>query len=337
MCSVKVDKLFTREDTKKYLGKVFGNLTVTSVDEVLSGKSSVVCSCLCGTKDLVVLLGSLKSGNSKSCGCGGGINITKTYLTKTGAYPYKVLRCEKVKTKRGLERRFIVQFLNTGYTKSFKISNVKVGNIVDPYQPKIYGVGFIGDGVYNSKTRIRGVLLYNIWAGMFHRCYNEDIHCTERYKGLGVVVNPSWYNFQEFSRWYVTEISKLPDTVEYQMDKDLKGGKEYSERNCLLLPKKLNIALQTKRRYTNTTLSVGVRVQSGKFLAQVNDYRRKGQKICGNARENLEDAIEDYYSIKKSELVSQTKEMYENGLIPIETKILLENVCIKTLISNKEK
>ena len=65
------------------VGKKYGKLTVS--DESLrkdSGVRTVVCSCECGTKDYVVRLNNLTSGNTTSCGCQQGthkMSNTRTY------------------------------------------------------------------------------------------------------------------------------------------------------------------------------------------------------------------------------------------------------------------
>lgn len=53
--------------TEKCIGKVYGKLKVLSYGKE-ENKNKVLCECECGNKKYV-LLQSLKSGNTKSCGC----------------------------------------------------------------------------------------------------------------------------------------------------------------------------------------------------------------------------------------------------------------------------
>ena len=42
-------------------------------------------------------------------------------------------------------RKCVVQFDNTGYTKVAYLDNVKAGKCKDPYEISLYGVGYYGE------------------------------------------------------------------------------------------------------------------------------------------------------------------------------------------------
>ena len=59
-----------KKDDHSIVGKRFGNLTVLSYDHTDTGYQSYwLCRCDCGN-ETVVRLSNLKSGSTKSCGCG---------------------------------------------------------------------------------------------------------------------------------------------------------------------------------------------------------------------------------------------------------------------------
>lgn len=53
---------------KDWVGKQFGNLTVTAYDGKRKGKHYWRCRCSCG-REAVVCQSNLKNGHTKSCGC----------------------------------------------------------------------------------------------------------------------------------------------------------------------------------------------------------------------------------------------------------------------------
>jgi hypothetical protein len=68
-------RLKTTEDYNKYIGQVFGDLTIVSVDKFVLKSTSkfgryifVLCDCSCGNQ-ISVNLGNLLHAHTKSCGC----------------------------------------------------------------------------------------------------------------------------------------------------------------------------------------------------------------------------------------------------------------------------
>lgn len=70
--------------------------------------------------------------------------------------------------------------------------NFKNGSITNPYDKSIYGVGFIGNGRYNSKH-----ISYPIWFNMIKRCYGHKSYDNASYYDCSV--EHSWHNFQNFA------------------------------------------------------------------------------------------------------------------------------------------
>lgn len=320
-----------------YLGKDFKYLKVLKLVEE-SGATKVGCLCVCGDSK-VTLLSSLKSGNTTSCGCNGILTKGAIYYTRGTKHPYRFLGY--VNHFNGIKKCFIrkarVLFLNTGNEDIFRPINVKDGSIVDKFQPIIGRVGFLGKGKYNSKSKVSGVLVYNVWSGMINRCYTESDWRFPVYGGRNVRVVNEWFNFQNFAEWYVSERSKLSEDVEYQLDKDLKDEFLYSDKSCLLIPKNLNITLQMRRPNGNPLLSTGIRTVkgSGKFVAQVTKGGGgKPSRVTGTPRDTLEEAKGDYIKLKKIEIDRVAEELYRDGSISKEIKLLVNAIDIKSKIEN---
>ena len=81
--------------------------------------------------------------------------------------------------------------------------NFKLGQIKNPYDRALFGVGFIGDGKWKVKDENgKFSRVYLCWMHMIERCYyekNKDLHPS--YFGLATVC-PEWHNFQVFADWY---------------------------------------------------------------------------------------------------------------------------------------
>ena len=329
--------LHKRKVFAEYEGVKFGTLTVVSLVEE-QGASKVECLCVCGNRK-VTLLSSLKSGNTKSCGCTGELVLNQVYYTKVHNNPYKFLGYEKVFNNRRKVylSKAKVGFMNTGYTDLFTPSSVREGSIVDKFQPTVADTGYMGRGRFNSKSKCHGKLIYGIWSSMIRRCYDRDDWRYNLYGGRGVVVCEEWCNFQNFSEWFVETLSTLPKEVDYQVDKDLKGFlKTYSPDSCVFIPKCLNVALQMERPCTNR-YGVGIRFieKTGKFCAQVSSARGgKNEKITGRHRNTLEEAVEDYIQLKHEELNRLSSELLEEGLISQDINEHVKNLDIRKMLDN---
>lgn len=63
----------------KLCGMVYGRLTIIGFNGIINKKPYVICKCSCGNT-VVVNLYSLRSGNTKSCGCIRSELLSKTKL-----------------------------------------------------------------------------------------------------------------------------------------------------------------------------------------------------------------------------------------------------------------
>jgi hypothetical protein len=167
-----------------------------------------------------------------------------------------------------------VRFLNTGSVVKTKSSHIKSGLVKDRYAPTLYGIGVIGD---KHPTMLDGKPhpVYVKWAGMFERCYGGN-DSTESYRRNCVTVAEDFHSYEKFYEFF----TNLPnsDKTHWNLDKDLKGGSEYSPETVCLLPPEINMALVciTKR---NSSGLPGVRRSGEKFTARImlaNDERHIG-------------------------------------------------------------
>lgn len=89
--------------------------------------------------------------------------------------------------------------------------------------------------------------LYFRWINMMRRCYEPSCRVYRAYGGRGVKVEPY---LQVFSN-YVDFVSGLPNYCnllsapnEWQIDKDIGGGNEYSRGTIRIIPSRQNLEIE---------------------------------------------------------------------------------------------
>ena len=134
----------------------------------------------------------------------------------------------------------IIRFLITGTKKETRSAEIRSGLVKDECYPSVHGVGFIGRGKYNSKTR-----QYKTWCGMLERCYcTKFLEKHPSYKGCSV--DARWHSFEIFAEWYDENYIKG-----FELDKDIKvkGNKVYSPEACMFVSHKDNTVFSSAKIY----------------------------------------------------------------------------------------
>ena len=94
-----------------------------------------------------------------------------------------------------------VRFIDTGHERYTTSGRIRTGMLKDPFVPSVYGVGYLGSGIYKASTNGSNTKVYATWKGMLERCYSDALkrkHPT--YTGCYVVKD--WHNFQVFAAWF---------------------------------------------------------------------------------------------------------------------------------------
>lgn len=212
--------------------------------------------------------------------------------------------------------------------RNIQYSKFKKGNVACPYERRVYGVGYIGEGKYKAYENGKLTKCYQVWHSMLIRCYDEK----QRYKNLtykNCEVCDEWLCFQNFAEWYYKNYYEINNQI-MQLDKDIlhKGNKVYSPDNCIFVPKDINV-LFTKSDNMRGNYPVGVHYskKNKKFVAQcgIYDYKenKKRKKFLGNY-ETPEKAFESYKQFKEKHIKKVAN--YFKELIPKNYTM----VCITT-------
>ena len=222
-------------------------------------------------------------------------------------------------------RDITVIFYEPFYVTNCEMSNLRKGEVCNPFYPKVYGKGYVGVGKYDSKTH-RGA--YNIWKGVLQRVYTTR---HPSYNNTGVCND--WHNFQNFADWcYSQKFFNAKDIKgkSYHLDKDIlnTGIKIYSPETCCFVPSEINgllIMYNTANKPSDLPLGV-------KFEPPTNGGNaRYSSKLSVGGRKNKYlgyfNTQEDAFQVYKEARKSYIKEVAEKWKGKIDDKVY------KTLIS----
>ena len=209
-----------------------------------------------------------------------------------------------------------VEFEDGNIIHGARHGNFKTGNIKNYLKPIVFNRGFYGDTKSNKRDYI-----YCIWFRMMERCYSDSQIIKDkfpRYNGI-CSVNKEWWNYQNFKKWYYDNLWFESD-MKSNVDKDIliKGNKEYSPKNCIVVPCEIN-NLFVKSDKVRGKYPIGVAKGCGtskKFRAYCNHMvnGNKKQKSLG-VYSTPNEAFLAYKSFKESyikQVADEYKSKYPN-------------------------
>ncbi|CAL9971508.1 HNH endonuclease [Vibrio phage D260] len=131
-------------------------------------------------------------------------------------------------------RREVAVLFESDYTTMSTSDNIRNGRVRDPYYPKYFSKGFLGEGPYTLREDRPA---FDKWKNMLERCYGDRYPA---YKDCSV--SKDWLNFQNFAEWINGQSNAF--TKGYELDKDIKvpGNKIYSADRCQIVTKEDNLA-----------------------------------------------------------------------------------------------
>lgn len=191
-----------------------------------------------------------------------------------------------------------VEFYEYVKTRRFcRAGDLRRGDFKDPFKPRVFGLGYLGDGDIPAWENGRPTTAYQIWSGAMTRCYSKSNVQKGRAKSYrDCTVSEEWHCFATFAKWFAENKGYREG---YSLDKDLlvKGNKVYSADTCCFLPKELNLLISVLRG-ENILGLIGVsKAYNGKYVASVRmDGTTKKLKI----RDNLLEAGNDYIEAKEA-------------------------------------
>lgn len=247
-------------------------------------------------------------------------NLTFRGIFKQIKMKFRDRTGEKHITKEGYEIEVIeyvccfnctVKFndkLNTTL-KNVQYVTVKNKTITNPHHPKIFGVGYLGIGIYNT---VKNCYAYERWYGVMKRCYSEKSRVRfPTYKD--VTVCEEWHSFQNFTKWHEENWKPYMDSS-WHIDKGIlvKGNKVYSPETCCFVPQEINV-LFLKRKSVENKLPTGVNVNRGRGKKYVFSFSKNNEnmsKLVGSIEEGF-----DMYKTVKEEWIKEVADKWKNLIL----------------------
>lgn len=206
----------------------------------------------------------------------------------------------------------VVEF-EDGYKKTAGYKECVKGGIRNPYIPSLYGVGYMGEGIYKSSVNGTHTKFYISWKDMLERCYNTLTHEKQpAYKGCTVC--EEWHNCQNFAKWFEKNYYEIENQT-MCLDKDIlsKGNKQYSPETCVFVPNEIN-CLFTKSNRARGEYPVGAyyKKKNKKFCSQCKIGGGKPQKYLGLFL-TVEEAFQAYKEFKE-QYIKEVANKYKNKI-----------------------
>lgn len=194
----------------------------------------------------------------------------------------------------------------------------KKGNVKNPYDKIVYGVGYLGEGKYKSSENGKETKAYRCWRSMLQRCYDPYL-LNKHLTYIDCYVCKEWRNFQNFAQWYYENVYNC-NNERMCLDKDIlyKGNKIYSPETCVLVPERVNI-LFTRSDKIRGKYPIGVYYckRSDKLKVQCNVFENGKTKKIYLGHFLLNKPFQAFYTYKafKENYIKQVADEYKE-LIP---------------------
>ena len=234
------------------------------------------------------------------------------FTDRTGEETYNNFGSKMIITNYRNYKDIDVYFPEYNWTlKHARCGNFIRGNITCPYEPRVFGIGYIGEGKYRAKGKDgKHDIYYDYWYSMMRRCYGRKQNRDRTYEGC--VVKSNWHNFQNFAEWLDNHYYEVPNQ-RMCLDKDIlhKGNKIYSDKTCCFVPEKINTLL-IKCDKSRGNCPIGVTYHKRDKIYEVKCNNGKGSDYLGRF-DNIYDAFY-VYKVHKEKIIKQRADEYKQYL-----------------------
>lgn len=147
-------------------------------------------------------------------------------------------------------------------------AQIKRGTVRNPNKPSVFGLGYIGQGEYESGTTGKIYKNYNTWSAMLARCYKP----SQQESYIGCTVCKEWHNFQNFAKWFEENYVEG-----WALDKDIliSGNRVYSPETCCFVPSEINNNFRRERsdrikKPSETDFRTKLKILASKYTDKLN-------------------------------------------------------------------
>lgn len=173
-------------------------------------------------------------------------------------------------------------------------SDLKKKAFKNVHKPSVFGVGYMGEGIYSSGADCKKSSTYSVYTKVIKRCYDEAVHKKQpTYRDC--TISNEWLCFNTFAEFYENNPFY---GLGYDLDKDLlvRGNKHYSAETCVMLPVEINRALAGNP--LNETGRYGVTKKHNRYQARCT-VEENERKYLGSFL-TLEEASAVYVTTKEA-------------------------------------
>lgn len=202
--------------------------------------------------------------------------------------------------------------VKTNYTNFLK------GDLKCPYEPRTFGVGYLGEGKYQPIVNKKKSLAYKYWISMIERCYSKDFQYKHK-NYLKSTVCDEWHNFQNFAEWFYNNYYEVPnEKMELENNILKKGNTEYCPEYSIFAPKRINNLFVKMLNSLDRNGLIGTRnYKNGKYGWQCSYINELGEYKRATGTCNSEKEAFEAYKEFKEDYIKQVADEYIN-LIPRE-------------------
>lgn len=138
-------------------------------------------------------------------------------------------------------------------------NNFKKGNVSNPFDVKVVGVGFIGEGDYDSNDKF----IYQRWTAMLNRVYSDN-NSKSSYQNCSV--DEEWFNYQNFAKWLDYNYREFENESSH-LDKDIliPKNRTYSKKNCTVVPESINMFFAQLENHKNISYKKKIKEKAKKL------------------------------------------------------------------------
>ena len=207
----------------------------------------------------------------------------------------------------------IVEFQDKNkFKKESTYRNFKTGRISNPYDKKVCGVGYIGNGKYTDVINHNHTIQYSHWLAMLNRCYSKKLHdLSPTY--ISCSVCEEWHNFQNFAKWFDENYYEINNET-MCLDKDIliKGNKVYSPDTCIFVPKSIN-GLFVKNDARRGKYPIGIYEDRGYLRVSCRDFNNNKIQLGTYPLNKEKDAFSVYKKFKE-ETIKYAADLYKDKI-----------------------
>ena len=195
----------------------------------------------------------------------------------------------------------------------------KKGEVKNPYDKTVYGVGYLSAGKYKSRGKDGKLTsVYITWHSMIKRCY-DAYYINKNPTYINCYVCEEWHNFQNFAKWYEENVYNC-NNERMCLDKDIlyKNNKIYSPETCIIVPHKINVLfIKCDKVRGEYPVGVAYHKPSNNLRVQCGVFENEKTKIKHLGHFPLNRPFQAFYTYKvfKENYIKEVADEYKD-LIP---------------------